>query len=114
MSWSKLLIPARIGNYTDFYASIHHARNVGSMFRPDNPLLPNYKHVPVGYHGRASSVVVSSTPLRRPRGQSEGPEATPLFGPSRMLDYELEVGAFIGTGNRLGEPVEITEAESLL
>lgn len=114
MSGSIFLMPARIGNYTDFYASIHHARNVGSMFRPDNPLLPNYKHVPVGYHGRASSVVVSGTPVRRPFGQSEGPESMPIFGPSRMLDYELEVGAFVGTGNRLGEPVEITEAESHL
>jgi fumarylacetoacetase len=111
MSQARMLMPARIGNYTDFYASIHHARNVGSMFRPDNPLLPNYKYVPVGYHGRASSVVISGTPVRRPCGQSEGPDSIPIFGLSRMLDYELEVGAFVGTGNPLGMPIAIAEAE---
>jgi fumarylacetoacetase len=112
MANARMLLPARIGNYTDFYASIHHARNVGSMFRPDNPLLPNYKYVPVGYHGRASSVVVSGTKVRRPSGQLEGVNALPSFGPSRMLDYELEVGAFVGAGNVLGEPIMISEAES--
>jgi fumarylacetoacetase len=112
MANASMLMPARIGNYTDFYASIHHARNVGSMFRPDNPLLPNYRYVPVGYHGRASSVVVSGTPVRRPCGQTEGANFIPNFGPSRMLDYELEVGAFVGAGNALGEPIAITEAES--
>ncbi len=114
MAETRMLLPARIGDYTDFYASIHHAHNVGSMFRPDNPLLPNYKYVPVGYHGRASSIVVSGTPVQRPCGQSEGANAVPSFGPSRMLDYELEVGAFIGPGNSLGKPIEITEAESHL
>jgi fumarylacetoacetase len=98
-------------NYTDFYASIHHATNVGSMFRPDNPLLPNYKWLPVGYHGRASSVVGSGTPIRRPWGQtSESPAGPPTFGPSRRLDYELEVGAIIAQGNMLGEPIPIAEA----
>ena len=114
MSEARMVLPARIGNYTDFYASIHHARNIGSMFRPDNPLLPNYKYVPVGYHGRASSVTISGTPVRRPSGQSEGPDSIPIFGPSRMLDYELEVGIFVGPGNPLGEPIAIAEAESHL
>jgi fumarylacetoacetase len=103
-----------IPNYTDFYASIHHASTVGAMFRPDNALLPNYKHVPIGYHGRASSIVVSGTPVRRPRGQQGPPEndpkAGPSFGPCKMLDYELEVGAFIGPGNELGRPIPIGEA----
>jgi fumarylacetoacetase len=111
---ARMVLPARIGDYTDFYASIHHARNVGSMFRPDNPLLPNYKYVPVGYHGRASSVAVSGTPVRRPSGQSEGPDSSPIFGPSRMLDYELEVGMFVGPGNPLGEPIAMAEAETHL
>jgi fumarylacetoacetase len=111
-SEAMMVMPARIGDYTDFYASIHHARNVGSMFRPESPLLPNYKYVPVGYHGRASSVVISGFPVRRPCGQSEGPGSIPIFGPSRMLDYELEVGLFIGAGNRLGETIAIGEAES--
>ena len=115
MQEAELLLPAEIGDYTDFYASVHHATNVGSMFRPDNPLLPNYKHVPIGYHGRASSIVPSGTPVRRPSGQTktaaaEGPE----FGPSRMLDYELEVGALIGPGNRLGETIAIADAEDHL
>ena len=93
MNDTEFLLPCRIGDYTDFYASIHHARNVGSMFRPDNPLLPNYKWVPVGYHGRASSIVVSGTTVRRPCGQiSEAPAGPPVFGPSRRLDYELELG----------------------
>jgi fumarylacetoacetase len=109
-----MVMPARIGDYTDFYASIHHAQNVGSMFRPDNPLLPNYKHVPVGYHGRASSIVISGTPVRRPCGQTEGKGATPDFGPSRMLDFELEVGAFVGPGNPLTEPISVAAAESHL
>jgi fumarylacetoacetase len=114
MSEARMVMPARIGNYTDFYASIHHARNIGSMFRPDNPLLPNYKYVPVGYHGRASSVVISGTAVRRPCGQSEGPDSIPTFGQSRMLDYELEVGMFVGAGNPLGEPIAIAKAESHL
>ena len=108
-----LLLPAEVGDYTDFYASVHHATNVGSMFRPDNPLLPNYKYVPIGYHGRASSLVANGTPIRRPAGQTRGPDdAAPAFGPSRSLDYELEVGCFIGPGNPLGRPIPIAEAEA--
>jgi fumarylacetoacetase len=108
----ELLLPAEIGDYTDFYASVHHATNVGSMFRPDNPLLPNYKWVPIGYHGRASSIVPSGTPVRRPAGQSRAPDAaTPSFGPSRSLDYEMELGFFVAGANGLGEPVPITRAE---
>ena len=103
---AAMQLPATVGDYTDFYASLFHATNVGRMLRPDNPLLPNYKWVPIGYHGRASSLVVSGTPIRRPCGQTEpGPDApAPAFGPSRNLDYELEVGAFLGPGNALGEP----------
>ena len=109
---AELLLPAAIGDYTDFYASVHHATNVGSMFRPDNPLLPNYKWVPIGYHGRASSIVPSGTPVRRPSGQSRAPDAaTPSFGPSRSLDYEMELGFFVAAGNALGEPVPIARAE---
>jgi len=108
---AKLQLPCEIGDYTDFYASIHHARNVGSMFRPDNPLLPNYKWLPVGYHGRASSIVVSGTPVQRPCGQiTDAPGGPPAFAPSRRLDYELELGAFLGPGNSLGTPVPIAEA----
>ena len=105
---ADMFMPAAVGDYTDFYASVHHATNVGRMMRPDNPLLPNYKHVPIGYHGRASSLVVSGTPVRRPWGQTkpDGADA-PVFGPSRRLDYELEVGVFIGPGNELGSPVPI-------
>ncbi|MEL6797379.1 MAG: fumarylacetoacetase, partial [Planctomycetota bacterium] len=102
-----------IRDYTDFYASVYHATNVGSMFRPDNPLLPNYKWIPVGYHGRASSVVPSGTPIRRPSGQlspaDEG--GPPSFGPCKLLDYELELGVVMGRGNELGEIIPITEAE---
>ena len=106
------LVPATIGDYTDFYASIHHATNVGSMFRPDHPLLPNYKYVPIGYHGRASSIVPSGTAIRRPMGQSKADaDPAPTFGPSRRLDYELEVGAFVGAGNELGAPIALAEAE---
>ena len=112
---ASLLLPANVGDYTDFYASIHHATNVGSMFRPDNPLLPNYKWVPIGYHGRASSLVPSGTPVMRPSGQTrDDPSAPPSFGPSRRLDYELEVGAYIGTGNALGQPIPLDRAESHL
>ncbi|MGB7189936.1 MAG: fumarylacetoacetase, partial [Acidobacteriaceae bacterium] len=109
---AEMLLPARIGDYTDFYASVYHATNVGQLFRPDNPLLPNYKWVPIGYHGRASSIVVSGTAVRRPSGQTKaGDAAAPVFGPTRALDYELEVGFFVGPGNRLGEPVPLAEAE---
>jgi fumarylacetoacetase len=108
---AALLKPVDVPNYTDFYASMHHATHVGQLFRPDNPLLPNYKHVPIGYHGRASSLVVSGTGIRRPRGQMRmGADAAPAFGPSRFLDYEVEVGAYIGAGNRLGEPIGIADA----
>ena len=104
----RMLVPVQIGDYTDFYASIHHATNVGRMFRPDNPLLPNYKYVPIGYHGRASSIVASGADLRRPNGQRKAPDAdAPTFGPSRSLDYECEVGAFFGPGNALGEPLPL-------
>jgi fumarylacetoacetase len=108
----QLVLPADIGDYTDFYASVFHATNVGSMFRPDNPLLPNYKWVPIGYHGRASSVVPSGTAIRRPVGQSKAPEAAePAFGPSRQLDYELELGGWIAEGNGLGSRIELADAE---
>lgn len=107
----RMLLPAVIGDYTDFYASIHHATNVGSMFRPDNPLLPNYRHLPVGYHGRASSIVQSGTPVRRPRGQTKADDAElPAYGPCRLLDYELEMGFFVGVGNDLGRPITMAEA----
>jgi fumarylacetoacetase len=111
MREAQMLLPARIGDYTDFYASIHHATNVGSMFRPDNPLLPNYKWLPIGYHGRASSIVVSGTPVKRPSGQTrDDANAPPVFGPSKRLDYELEMGVVIGRGNALGEPVPVKRA----
>ena len=104
-------LPARIGDYTDFYVGIHHAMNIGRQFRPDNPLLPNYKHVPIGYHGRASSIIPSGTPVRRPRGQIKPPDAdAPTFGSSRRLDYELELGLWIGGGNMQGEPISIGDA----
>ena len=104
-------MPAQVGDYTDFYAGIHHALNVGRQFRPDNPLLPNYKYVPIGYHGRSSSIRISGTPVRRPSGQRKGPaEDAPTFGPSRRLDYELELGVWIGPGNALGEPIPVAEA----
>ena len=112
---AELLVPSRVGDYTDFYASVHHATNVGSMFRPDNPLLPNYKWVPIGYHGRASSIIGSDTPVRRPQGQlKDGDAQSPLFAPSRALDYEMEVGCFVGPGNALGTAVPIEEAEDHL
>jgi len=108
-------LPMQIGDYTDFYASVHHATNVGSMFRPDNPLLPNYKWVPIGYHGRASSIVVDGTPIRRPRGQTRAPDAMePSVGPSRSLDHELELGLVIGGANKLGEPVPASAAHERL
>ena len=109
---AEMQLPAQIGDYTDFYASIHHATRVGRLFRPDNPLLPNYKYVPIGYHGRASSIVVSGSAIRRPSGQTKPAQAAePVFGTSRSLDYELEVGVFIGAGNQLGWPIPIGEAE---
>jgi fumarylacetoacetase len=111
MRGAEMVLPVRVGDYTDFYASVHHATNVGSMFRPDNPLLPNYKWVPIGYHGRASSIVVSGTNLRRPSGQTKDEaSAAPVFGPSKRLDYEMELGMFIGRGNALGEPIPVDRA----
>lgn len=108
-----MALPADIGDYTDFYASVHHATNVGTMMRPDNPLLPNYKWVPIGYHGRASSVVVSGTRIVRPVGQTR-PDgvAAPLWGPSRRLDYELELGFFVGGGNHQGQRIPIADADA--
>ena len=108
----ELGLPCPIGDYTDFYVGIHHATAVGKLFRPDNPLLPNYKWVPIGYHGRASTVVPSGQPFRRPRGQLKGPQdETPRLAPTQRLDLELEVGIFIGRGNAMGEPIGIDEAE---
>jgi fumarylacetoacetase len=108
-------LPCRIGDYTDFYAGIHHARTVGSFFRPDNPLLPNYPWVPIGYHGRASSVVVEGGRIRRPWGQTRaGDAAEPTFGPCRRLDYELELGLWIGASNELGHRVDMVAAEARL
>ena len=106
-----MLLPAVVGDYTDFYASIFHATNVGKLFRPDNPLLPNYKYVPIGYHGRASSLVPTGTQIRRPCGQTRDGESDPKFGPTKALDYELEVGFFVSAGNSLGEAIPIAEAE---
>ncbi|CAN5239252.1 fumarylacetoacetase [soil metagenome] len=109
---ATLHVPAQIGDYTDFYASLEHATNVGGMFRPDNPLLPNYKHIPIGYHGRASSIVATGTPIIRPLGQTKPADAAaPRFGPSRALDYEAEVGFYVARGNALGESVPIDAAD---
>ena len=111
---TELCLPLAVGDYTDFYASRHHARNVGALFRPDHPLLPNYNYVPVGYHGRSSSVGASPAAVRRPNGQRPGPGAgglPPVFGPSRQLDYEVEVGFLVGQGNRQGEPIPLRGAE---
>ncbi|MCR4341101.1 MAG: fumarylacetoacetase [Gemmatimonadaceae bacterium] len=112
MAEARMHVPADIGDYTDFYASIDHATNIGKMFRPDNPLLPNYRHVPIGYHGRASSIVASGASVRRPLGQTKPADAeTPVFGPTKLLDYEAEVGFFVAGGNRRGEPIPIARAE---
>ncbi len=112
MSEVTMQLPAAIGGYTDFYASIYHATNVGKLFRPDNPLLPNYKYVPIGYHGRVSSIVISGTGIKRPSGQAKAADAvSPVFGPSRLLDYELEIGFLVGEGNVLGEAIPISKAE---
>ncbi len=113
MDACRLHLPARIGDYTDFYVGIHHATNVGKLFRPDNPLLPNYKYVPIGYHGRASTIDVSGAAVKRPNGQTLPPGASePSFGPSKRLDYELELGIWIGEGNARGEAIPIAEAGS--
>ncbi len=106
-------MPCVIGDYTDFYTSIHHATSVGKLFRPANPLLPNYKWVPIGYHGRASSIEVSGQAFHRPKGQLKSPDANkPVLSASRRLDHELEIGIFIGPGNQLGEPIDIAMAEN--
>jgi fumarylacetoacetase len=107
-------LPCTIGDYTDFYTGIHHATAVGKLFRPDAPLLPNYKWVPIGYHGRSSSVVVSGQSVVRPHGQTKGEGDEPVFAPTRRLDYELELGAVVGIGNQLGDPVSMTRAEQHL
>ncbi len=105
-------LPCRIGDYTDFYTSIHHATSVGSLFRPDNPLLPNYKWVPIGYHGRSSSIDVSGQSFPRPKGQTKAPDADkPSLGPCKRLDYEMEVGIYIGGGNALGDSIAIDESD---
>ena len=109
---AELLSPFEIGDYTDFYCSIFHATNVGAMFRPDNPLLPNYKYIPIGYHGRASSIVVSGTDVKRPKGQNRSDaEKPPVYIPAKNLDYEMEVGFFVGKGNNLGDTIPIESAE---
>ncbi len=111
MSDCRLHLPASIGDYTDFYVGIHHAMNVGKLFRPDNPLLPNYKYVPIGYHGRASTICASGTEVTRPNGQTFPPGSEqPRFGPSKRLDFELELGVWIGAGNPMGQPIPIAEA----
>ncbi len=115
ISQTKFMVPFSIGDYTDFYASKHHATNVGAMFRPDNPLLPNYKHVPIGYHGRASSIVMSGEAIIRPRGQTKADDAAaPMFGPCKLLDYEMELGAYVGGGNNQGEAIAIDDAQRCL
>ncbi len=112
LSDAEVISPFIIGDYTDFYCSIYHATNVGSMFRPDNPLLPNYKYVPIGYHGRASSIVISGTDVKRPHGQNRSDaEKPPVFIPSKSLDYEMELGFFVGKGNEMGSPIDIKDAE---
>ncbi|KAF0824653.1 fumarylacetoacetase [Cytobacillus firmus] len=113
MAEVEMLLPADIGDYTDFYASKEHATNVGTMFRgKDHALMPNWTHLPVGYHGRASSIVPSGTPIRRPAGQRKPKDSDyPIFGPSVQLDFELEMGWFIGPGNKLGEPIPVNQAE---
>ena len=109
MKDAEMLLPVSVGDYSDFYTGIHHATNVGRLLRPDNPLLPNYKWVPIGYHGRASSIVVSGTPVARPKGQLKSGDA-PVFEPSQRLDYEAELGFVVGSGNRLGRPIAIGDA----
>jgi len=111
MAQAQLFVPVHSADYTDFFTGIHHATNMGRMLRPDNPLLPNYKWLPIGYHGRASSIVVSGTPVVRPHGQLKAADAAaPAFGPSRRLDYEAELGFVIGPGNRLGQRIELKNA----
>ena len=112
----NMLLPVQVRDYTDFYSSIEHAKNVGAMFRdPKNALLPNWRHLPVGYHGRASSIIVSGTPIHRPKGQSKAKDATkPSFGPSRLLDFELEMAFVIGKSTELGDTVSTSKAEDYI
>jgi fumarylacetoacetase len=105
-------VPAQVGDYTDFYTSVHHATNVGKLFRPDNPLMENYKWVPIGYHGRASSLRVSGVDFRRPMGQLKAPDAAPALKPCARLDYELEMGIYTGAGNAWGEAISMEQAEN--
>lgn len=111
MSEAEMMLPATIGDYTDFYASVVHATNIGRLFRPDNPLLPNYKYVPIAYHGRSSSIVISGTSIHRPNGQVKGANDQPTFRPTERLDYEIEIGCLAGIGNPLGHPIPIEHAE---
>ncbi len=112
MAGTRMLLPAAIGDYTDFYASIFHATNVGTMLRPDNPLMPNYKHIPIAYHGRASSISVSGSGCKRPFGQTKAADAdAPSFGPTKAFDYETEMAFYVGPGNPLGQPVSLDDAE---
>ena len=113
-SEAQMTLPCAIGDYTDFYTGIHHATAVGKLFRPDNPLLPNYPWVPIGYHGRASSIGVSGQQFKRPMGQTKGEAPTPVFGPSLRVDYELELGLLVGPGNALGDAISIDDAEDHL
>jgi fumarylacetoacetase len=113
-SEAEMAVPCAIGDYTDFYTGVHHATAVGKLFRPDAPLLPNYAWVPIGYHGRASSIGVSGQQFRRPLGQTKGEAETPRFGPSQRVDFELELGLFVGPGNALGEPIAMAAAEDHL
>ena len=117
MKQAQLFVPVEVGDYTDFYSVIHHATNIGRLLRPDNPLLPNYKWVPIGYHGRGSSIVVSGTGVVRPRGQIKPPEGNPAYAPTRRLDYEAELGFVIGPGNRLELSMDVynaTNADTVL
>ncbi|CAH0995557.1 hypothetical protein EMA8858_01680 [Emticicia aquatica] len=108
----KMHLPVKIGDYTDFYSSIEHATNAGKIFRPDNPLFPNWKHIPIAYHGRASSIVISGTPIHRPKGQFKPADASsPVFGPTKEMDFELEIGAIIGKNSSHGESINISESE---
>ena len=109
---SEYSMPCRIGDYTDFYTSIYHATSVGKLFRPDNPLLPNYKWIPIGYHGRSSSIDVSGQEFKRPKGQLKAQDASvPVFGACKRLDYEMEVAIYIGNGNKLGDTITLDSAE---
>jgi fumarylacetoacetase len=111
MKDAEMQLPVSVGDYSDFYSGIHHATNIGKLLRPDNPLLPNYKWIPIGYHGRASSIVVSGTPIVRPSGQLKPADApAPTFAPSKRLDYEAELGFIVGPGNPLGKPISIKYA----